>query len=122
MKCSLGFAAGVMIAASFWSLLDPAIEMAEQSEIYGKNGEYAFVPVAIGFFLGGLFVYLTDLLISRFGACIQHPLLPGKSSSSKQKTDINMSTSQNQESSVQINASPEGMESIKINVMNSNKN
>ncbi|KAK7794281.1 hypothetical protein R5R35_014567 [Gryllus longicercus] len=64
LDCSLGFAAGVMLAASYWSLLDPALEMAEQSRMYGIRGEYAFVPVAIGFLLGALFVYGTDILIS----------------------------------------------------------
>ncbi|KAK5905549.1 hypothetical protein CgunFtcFv8_001502 [Champsocephalus gunnari] len=42
---SLGFAAGVMLAASYWSLLAPAIGMAEDS---GKYGSFAFVPVAVG--------------------------------------------------------------------------
>ena len=36
MDCSLGFAAGVMIAASYWSLLAPAIELAEEDPLYGK--------------------------------------------------------------------------------------
>ena len=38
MDASLGFAGGVMLAASYWSLLEPAIEMAEKSGIYGKEG------------------------------------------------------------------------------------
>lgn len=50
----LGFAAGVMIAASFWSLLSPAIELA--SEMNG-NG---WVPAAIGFLGGGIFLYMID--------------------------------------------------------------
>ena len=49
-----------MIAASYWSLLAPAIEMAENSGLYGVRGEYSFIPVAIGFFLGALFVYVAD--------------------------------------------------------------
>nr|XP_021335877.1 zinc transporter ZIP11 [Danio rerio] len=57
---SLGFAAGVMLAASYWSLLAPAIEMAEES---GKYGDFAFLPVAVGFALGALFVYLADLMM-----------------------------------------------------------
>ena len=60
---SLGFAAGVMTAASFWSLLAPAIEMAEFSKTYGDDGQYAFAPCAIGFALGGIFVFLSDLCI-----------------------------------------------------------
>ncbi|CDQ73184.1 unnamed protein product [Oncorhynchus mykiss] len=57
---SLGFAAGVMLAASYWSLLAPAIDMAEDS---GKYGSFAFVPVAVGFALGAAFVYLADLMM-----------------------------------------------------------
>ena len=56
----LGFAAGVMTAASFWSLLAPGIEMAEESGVYGAEGEYAFGPTAIGFIFGALFVAATD--------------------------------------------------------------
>ena len=67
MDTSLGFAAGVMTAASFWSLLAPAIQMAEESKMYGEEGEYAFIPVGIGFFLGSLFVYGADVLITRLG-------------------------------------------------------
>ena len=50
----LGFAAGVMIAASFWSLLSPAIEMAE------SLGQTAWLTAAIGFLSGGLFLWLVD--------------------------------------------------------------
>ena len=46
----LGFAAGVMIAASFWSLLAPAIEMAEQTSTP------AWIPAAVGFLAGGAFL------------------------------------------------------------------
>lgn len=60
---SLGFAAGVMIAASYWSLLKPAIEIATDSQEYGTNGEYVFLPVGFGFLLGALFVFLTDLYL-----------------------------------------------------------
>lgn len=56
-----------MIAATFWSLLGPAIELAEKSGIYGKKGEYAFVPVAGGFLLGSIFVFATDKIISYLG-------------------------------------------------------
>ena len=56
----LGFAAGVMTAASFWSLLAPGIEMAEESGVYGVEGEYAFGPTAIGFIVGALFVAAAD--------------------------------------------------------------
>ena len=53
----LGFAAGVMIAASYWSLLAPAIEMAEAS------GGTPWVPAAVGFLLGGGFLWLVDKLL-----------------------------------------------------------
>lgn len=49
-----------MLAASYWSLLAPAIEMAEKS---GKYGAFAFLPVAIGFVLGAAFVYFADLMM-----------------------------------------------------------
>ena len=39
LDASLGFAGGVMLAASYWSLLEPAIEMAEKSGIYGEEGK-----------------------------------------------------------------------------------
>ena len=39
LDASLGFAGGVMLAASYWSLLEPAIEMAEKSKIYGEEGK-----------------------------------------------------------------------------------
>ncbi|XP_038613011.1 zinc transporter ZIP11 [Tachyglossus aculeatus] len=61
---SLGFAAGVMLAASYWSLLAPAVEMAESS---GKFGAFAFFPVAVGFTLGAAFVYLADILMPFLG-------------------------------------------------------
>ncbi|NXN96424.1 S39AB protein, partial [Rhinopomastus cyanomelas] len=61
---SLGFAAGVMLAASYWSLLAPAIDMAEES---GSFGAFAFFPVAMGFALGAAFVYFADLLLPALG-------------------------------------------------------
>ncbi|KAK6170525.1 hypothetical protein SNE40_018899 [Patella caerulea] len=64
---SLGFAAGVMTAASYWSLLAPAIETAEQSGLYGEEGQWAFIPVAIGFVLGAVFVYGADVLMPYLG-------------------------------------------------------
>ena len=56
-KALLGFAAGVMIAASVWSLLLPSIEMA------GQQGEIAWLPAAVGFSLGIAFLLLLDVLI-----------------------------------------------------------
>lgn len=53
----LGFASGVMIAASFWSLLAPAIAMAE------TIGQNAYLVAAAGFLAGGAFLYLVDHLL-----------------------------------------------------------
>jgi ZIP family zinc transporter len=53
----LGFAAGVMIAASFWSLLAPSIAMAEEM------GQVAWLTAAAGFLLGGGFLYAVDKLM-----------------------------------------------------------
>ncbi|XP_069786129.1 zinc transporter ZIP11-like isoform X2 [Narcine bancroftii] len=61
---SLGFAAGVMLAASYWSLLAPAIEMAESSGTYGA---FSFFPVGVGFTLGAVFVYLADAFLPSLG-------------------------------------------------------
>ncbi len=57
LNLMLGFASGVMIAASFWSLLAPAIEMAETLNMI------PWLVTAIGFVLGALFLYLADKLI-----------------------------------------------------------
>ena len=53
----LGFAAGVMIAASYWSLLAPAIEMTEAS------GGIPWVPATVGFLLGGAFLWGVDKIL-----------------------------------------------------------
>ena len=55
-KSLLGFASGVMVAASFWSLLMPALEMAT------GNGRLAVVPAAVGFLLGMGFLLALDSL------------------------------------------------------------
>lgn len=75
MDIALGFAAGVMIAATFWSLLSPAIELAEKSGRYGAKGEYAFLPVAGGFLLGSIFVFATDKIISYLGINSSHMMI-----------------------------------------------
>lgn len=53
----LGFAAGVMIAASFWSLLAPSIEMAEEL------GQISWLTAALGFLAGGAFLFMVDKLL-----------------------------------------------------------
>ncbi len=50
-----------MLAASYWSLLAPAIELADQSGLYGPFG---FVPVSIGFVGGAWCVWVTDKFLS----------------------------------------------------------
>jgi len=57
MDGMLGFAAGVMIAASYWSLLAPAIEMSEEGPIP------AWVPATVGFLLGAAFLRLVDFFL-----------------------------------------------------------
>ena len=57
LDAMLGFAAGVMIAASFWSLLVPAIEMAE------AQGTIKWLPAAVGFLLGGAALRIADRVI-----------------------------------------------------------
>ena len=56
-KLLLGFASGVMIAASVWSLLDPAIEMTRQ------QGGQPWLPVAVGFLLGIGFLLALDCAV-----------------------------------------------------------
>lgn len=67
-----------MVAASFWSLIAPGIDMAEKSGTYGKDGKYAFVPVAIGFALGGIFVFLSDKCIARLVSILHVIFLSSK--------------------------------------------
>lgn len=56
-KLLLGFASGVMIAASVWSLLIPSIDMA------GEQGTVAWIPATVGFVLGMLFLLVLDSII-----------------------------------------------------------
>lgn len=69
MDSMLGFAAGVMIAASFWSLLAPGIEMAEQM------GFNPWLTATIGFMGGGVFMRLADRILPHL-----HPGLDMKQS------------------------------------------
>ncbi len=57
LDAMLGFAAGVMIAASFWSLLAPAIQLAKEL------GQIPWLTVAVGFLAGGVFLFLVDRLL-----------------------------------------------------------
>ena len=50
-----------MTAATFWSLLLPALEITDQT--YSENKFMSLMPVLVGFLLGALFVHLTDVLL-----------------------------------------------------------
>jgi ZIP family zinc transporter len=65
LDAMLGFAAGVMLAASFWSLLDPSIQIASRGSLPGW-----LIP-AVGFVCGGALIWLLDELIPHL-----HPDLP----------------------------------------------
>ena len=56
----LGFTGGVMIAASFWSLLSPAIETVEKQQELGITNLQIWFAPAVGFLLGALFLYYLD--------------------------------------------------------------
>uniref|UniRef100_A0A1I7XNK5 Zinc transporter ZIP11 n=1 Tax=Heterorhabditis bacteriophora TaxID=37862 RepID=A0A1I7XNK5_HETBA len=92
---SLGFAAGVMTAASFWSLLAPAIEISEHT-----MGSLAFLPVAIGFAVGSAFVHFADRLLPSCvmgdTAIIDH-LAPAKT-----ETEISLVTASDRDSAAQV--------------------
>ncbi|UFU01216.1 ZIP family metal transporter [Radiobacillus kanasensis] len=82
MDGMLGFAGGVMIAASFWSLLSPALNMAE-----GKDYP-AWIPAAVGFMLGGIFLWSIDKVLPHL-----HPNTPinqaeGYNSSQKRRSTL----------------------------------
>ena len=57
LNAMLGFAAGIMIAASFWSLLAPAIEMSEGGPLP------SWFPAVVGFLVGGLFLWIIDKIL-----------------------------------------------------------
>ena len=71
LNLMLGFAAGVMVAASFWSLLQPAIERAEAA------GGMPAVTATAGFLTGAIFMWISDKIVSRARA--RTDLLPGSS-------------------------------------------
>jgi len=72
-RALLGFAAGVMIAASVWSLLIPAMDMSE------AMGRLAFVPALAGFALGVAFLFLLDRITPHLHAVAQKPEGPKSS-------------------------------------------
>jgi len=80
LDTSLGMAAGVMIAASFWSLLAPAIDMAEKTH----GDAYKWIPPLIGFLAGAVFLRICDRILPH--------LHPGLSSPEGIKTSWRRST------------------------------
>ncbi len=56
LDAMLGFAAGVMIAASYWSLLEPALKLSEEARM-------PWMPAAVGFLAGGLFLRSLDAIL-----------------------------------------------------------
>ena len=63
LDMALGFTAGVMIAASFWSLIAPAINAVEIQNELGQSSMPSFLPPAIGFFMGAIFMFILDKAI-----------------------------------------------------------
>ena len=61
-KSLLGFASGVMVAASVWSLLIPSLEMSSEM------GKLSFIPACVGFMLGILFLLGMDMLVPHLHA------------------------------------------------------
>lgn len=92
-KTLLGFAAGVMVAASVWSLLIPSMDMSE------GMGKLAFIPAAVGFALGILFLLLMDRIIPHLHMDHEEP--EGMKSSFKKTTMLALA--------VTLHNIPEGM-------------
>lgn len=92
-KGLLGFASGVMVAASVWSLLIPAMDMSE------TMGKFAFIPAAAGFVLGILFLLGMDRLVPHLHLGEDKP--EGKKSSLKKTTMLVLA--------VTLHNIPEGM-------------
>ncbi len=63
LDISLGFTGGVMIAASFWSLLAPSIEYVEMQKEMGLTKMPSWLAPTIGFFFGALFLFALDKII-----------------------------------------------------------
>jgi ZIP family zinc transporter len=93
-KIFLGFAAGVMIAASIWSLLIPAIEETQAS------GGIGWIPASIGFILGALFLFLLDEIIPHIHAA--SGVTEGGNSPAKHRTALLITA-------VTLHNIPEGM-------------
>lgn len=92
-KALLGFASGVMIAASVWSLLIPAIDMAE------SQGKIAWLPASLGFLAGIVFLLVLDSIIPHLHMDSDVP--EGKASGLKKNTMLILA--------VALHNFPEGM-------------
>lgn len=92
-RALMGFAAGVMVAASVWSLIIPAIEQSE------GMGVWSFVPAAAGFWIGILFLLLLDKIIPHLHLNSSHA--EGKKSNLKRTTMMMLA--------VTLHNIPEGM-------------
>lgn len=78
-KLLLGFASGVMVAASVWSLIIPALEQSESA------GRFAFIPAAVGIALGMAFLFLLDIIIPHLHATATVPDGPHSASAHLKK-------------------------------------
>lgn len=95
LKKSLsGFAAGVMVAASIWSLIIPAMDQVEP-----KLGKFSFIPVIVGFSLGVLFLLFMDTVTPHM-----HPLSKEKEGPSSKMSGTSMMVF-----AVALHNIPEGM-------------
>lgn len=92
-KTLLGFASGVMVAASIWSLLIPAIESSEYM------GKLSFIPASVGFLFGIIFLLVIDNIVPHFHLDANEP--EGIQSSLKKSTMLMLA--------VTIHNIPEGM-------------
>jgi len=91
----LGFAAGVMIAASVWSLLLPAMDLAE------SDGITPWMPALAGFALGGLFLFVVDRILPH--------LHPGLSSEHTEGLQVSWSRSTLLVAAITLHNIPEGL-------------
>lgn len=88
MDAMLGFGAGVMLASSFWSLLEPGIELAEELKQVG------WLTAGLGLMAGGALLMIGDLLLTR--------ILPGQRGDSRKRTCLLMA-------SITLHNIPEGL-------------
>ena len=92
-----GFAAGVMMAASFWSLLDPAIQFSAEA------GGIKWLPAAVGFLVGGLFIRALDFVIPHMH------LSPSQPSQVREGPDNNLQKSTLLALAITLHNIPEGL-------------